>query len=121
MYRVTHNTLYRNSLRDIQSTAEAFARAQQQVSSGKRLQRASDDPAAAATGLRERAEIRRLRPRRDVGELAAAAPHDREPVLREHRRYVVSPAQVAGNVVGRVEHRHGARNTHSQADALASK
>lgn len=58
MYRVTHNTLYRNSLRDIQSTAEAFARAQQQVSSGKRLQRASDDPAAAATGLRERAEIR---------------------------------------------------------------
>lgn len=58
MYRVTNNTLYRNSLRDIQSTAEAFARAQQQVSSGKRLQQASDDPSAAATGLRERAEIR---------------------------------------------------------------
>ena len=58
MYRVTNNTLYRNSLREIQSTAEAFARAQQQVSSGKRLQQTSDDPAAAATGLRERAEIR---------------------------------------------------------------
>ncbi len=58
MFRVTENTLYRNSLRDIQRTAEDFARAQQQVSSGRRLQRASDDPAAAATGLTERAEIR---------------------------------------------------------------
>jgi flagellar hook-associated protein 3 FlgL len=58
MFRVTNNTLFRNTLRDIQSTAEAFARAQQQVSSGKRLQQASDDPSAAAIGLRERAEIR---------------------------------------------------------------
>lgn len=58
MFRVTANTLFRNSLRDIQSTAEAFARAQQQVSSGKRLQQASDDPTQAAIGLRERAEIR---------------------------------------------------------------
>lgn len=57
MFRVTHNTLFRNSLRDIHSTAEAFARAQQQVSSGKRVQRASDDPAAATIGLRERAEM----------------------------------------------------------------
>ena len=58
MFRVTANTLFRNSLRDIQSTAEAFAKAQQQVSSGKRLQQASDDPTQAAIGLRERAEIR---------------------------------------------------------------
>ena len=58
MFRVTSNTLYRNTLRDIQRTAEEFARAQQQVSSGRRLQQASDDPTAAATGLRERAEIR---------------------------------------------------------------
>jgi flagellar hook-associated protein 3 FlgL len=58
MFRVTSNTLFRNSLRDIQRTAEAFARAQQQVSSGRRLQQASDDPAAATIGLRERAEIR---------------------------------------------------------------
>lgn len=58
MFRVTANTLFRNSLRDIQSTAEAFAKAQQQVSSGKRLQQASDDPSLAAIGLRERSEIR---------------------------------------------------------------
>lgn len=60
MFRVTNNTLFRNSLRDIQSTAEAFARAQQQVASGKRLQQASDDPSSAVTGLRERAEISAL-------------------------------------------------------------
>ncbi len=58
MFRVTENTLYRNSLRDIQRTAEDFARAQQQVSSGRRLERASDDPSSAATGLTERAELR---------------------------------------------------------------
>ena len=57
MFRVTANTLFRNSLRDIQSTAEAFARAQQQVSSGRRIQQASDDPSAAVTGLRERGEM----------------------------------------------------------------
>jgi flagellar hook-associated protein 3 FlgL len=58
MFRVTANTLFRNTLRDIQSTAVAFARTQQQVSSGKRLQHASDDPSAATIGLRERAEMR---------------------------------------------------------------
>ncbi len=58
MFRVTENTIHRNSLRDIQRTAEAFARAQQQVSSGRRLDRASDDPAAAVVALKERAEIR---------------------------------------------------------------
>lgn len=57
MFRVTNNTVFRNSLRDIQSTAEAFAKAQQQVSSGKRIQQASDDPSAAATASRERAEV----------------------------------------------------------------
>jgi flagellar hook-associated protein 3 FlgL len=68
MFRVTANTLFRNSLRDIQSTAEAFAKAQQQVSSGKRLQQASDDPTQAAIGLRERAEIRAFDRYRDAND-----------------------------------------------------
>lgn len=68
MYRVTNNTIFRNSLNDIQSTAEAFARAQQQVSSGRRLQQASDDPSAAATGMRERAEIRATDRYRDAND-----------------------------------------------------
>ncbi len=58
MLRVTFNTLFRNSLRDVQRTGADFARAQAQVSSGKRLQQASDDPGAATIGLRERNEIR---------------------------------------------------------------
>ncbi|BCS33512.1 hypothetical protein TBR22_A27390 [Luteitalea sp. TBR-22] len=68
MYRVTNNTIFRNSLNDIQSTAEAFARAQQQVSSGRRIQQASDDPSAAAAGLRERAEIRATDRYRDAND-----------------------------------------------------
>lgn len=60
MLRVTFNTLFRNTLQDVQRTASEFARAQQQVSSGKRLQAPSDDPSAAAAGLRERDEIRAL-------------------------------------------------------------
>ena len=68
MYRVTNNTIFRNSLNDIQATAEAFARAQQQVSSGRRIQQASDDPSAAATGMRERAEIRATDRYRDAND-----------------------------------------------------
>ncbi len=58
MLRVTFNTLFRNTMRDVQRTGSEFARAQEQVSSGRRLQQASDDPAAAVIGLREREEIR---------------------------------------------------------------
>ena len=58
MLRVTFDTLFRNTLRDVQRTGAEFARAQQRVSSGRRLQQASDDPTAAATGLRERDEMR---------------------------------------------------------------
>jgi flagellar hook-associated protein 3 FlgL len=68
MYRVTNNTIFRNSLTDIQATAEAFARAQQQVSSGRRIQQASDDPSAAATGLRERADFRATDRYRDAND-----------------------------------------------------
>jgi flagellar hook-associated protein 3 FlgL len=58
--RVTFNTLFRNTLRDVQRTAADYARAQQQVSSGIKLQRPSDNPSAAGTALTERAEIRAL-------------------------------------------------------------
>lgn len=60
MLRVTFNTMHRNALRDIQRTATDYARAQQQVGSGKRYQQTSENPAGAAIGLRERTEIRAL-------------------------------------------------------------
>jgi flagellar hook-associated protein 3 FlgL len=58
MLRVTFNTLFRNTMRDVQRAGAEFARTQQQVSSGKRMQQASQDPSRAAAGLRERDEIR---------------------------------------------------------------
>lgn len=60
MFRVTDNTLYRNAIRDLQSTAEAFSRAQQRVATGQRFQQASEDPSAAAAGMRERAEMQAI-------------------------------------------------------------
>lgn len=58
--RTTFNTLFRNTLRDVQRTAADFARAQQVTSSGLRLQRPSDNPTDAATALGARAEVRAL-------------------------------------------------------------
>lgn len=58
--RTTFNTLFRNTMRDVQRTAADYARAQQVVSSGVRLHRPSDDPSASATGLGERAEMRAI-------------------------------------------------------------
>jgi flagellar hook-associated protein 3 FlgL len=58
--RVTFNTLFRNTLRDVQRTAADYAKAQHQVSSGVKLQRGSDNPSAAGTALTERAEIRTI-------------------------------------------------------------
>ena len=55
--RITFNTLYRDGLRQIETSAEALADAQKQVSSGKRVDRASDDPSAAVGGLANRAEL----------------------------------------------------------------
>ncbi|MCC6163532.1 MAG: hypothetical protein IT182_09305 [Acidobacteria bacterium] len=68
MLRVTENTIYRNSLRDIQNTATAFAKARQQAGSGMRYQQASDNPAAAAIAMRERAEINALDRYRDAND-----------------------------------------------------
>jgi flagellar hook-associated protein 3 FlgL len=58
--RMTFNTLFRNTLRDVQRTAADYARAQQVTSSGIKLQRPSDNPSDAATALGARAEVRAL-------------------------------------------------------------
>lgn len=58
--RTTFNTLFRNTVRDLQRTAGDYARAQQVTSSGIKLQRPSDDPSASATALDARSEMRAL-------------------------------------------------------------
>jgi flagellar hook-associated protein 3 FlgL len=55
--RITFNSLYRDGMRHIEEASQKLLAAQQQVSSGKRVDRASDDPAAAAGGLANRAEL----------------------------------------------------------------
>ncbi len=55
--RITFNTQFRDTMRNLAEAADAVVEAQRQVSSGKRVERASDDPAAAAGGLANRAEL----------------------------------------------------------------
>ena len=52
MMRITDDSNYRNILQDIQRIAERMQKAQNQVSSGKKLNRPSDDPSAAADVVR---------------------------------------------------------------------
>lgn len=58
--RVTANTGYESILSDLQHAAGELAKWQRQVSSGKRLHVPSDDPARAAVGVNERAELATL-------------------------------------------------------------
>jgi flagellar hook-associated protein 3 FlgL len=54
--RVTFGSMFRNSLFDINRTAEEMQRRQREVSSGKRIEVASDDPSAMSTTMAEKAE-----------------------------------------------------------------
>jgi len=55
--RTTFNSQYRNAQANIDRAAERFLEMQQQVASGKRVSRPSDDPAAAASAVAERAQV----------------------------------------------------------------
>jgi flagellar hook-associated protein 3 FlgL len=57
--RVTQQMRAFESLRSIELRGEAFARAQRQLSTGLRVERAGDDPAASARILRLRSELAR--------------------------------------------------------------
>jgi flagellar hook-associated protein 3 FlgL len=58
--RVTFNGSFAGAVRDIQRAASHLAEQQQQVSSGKRIDRPSDDPSATAGAIGERAEMATL-------------------------------------------------------------
>ena len=58
--RVTFSAQYRHGLENIEKAADRLADYQRQVSSGKRLERISDDPAAAASALSERNQLTQL-------------------------------------------------------------
>lgn len=55
--RVTFNAIFRDGQLDLERTATALQEAQRQVSSGRRVQTAADDPTAAASAIADHAEI----------------------------------------------------------------
>jgi flagellar hook-associated protein 3 FlgL len=58
--RVTDQILHNNALNNIARNLELYARAQQQVATGKRVTAFSDDPVAASTSLRAKIRIAEL-------------------------------------------------------------
>jgi flagellar hook-associated protein 3 FlgL len=55
--RVTFSSVFRNSMHDINRTAEATARRQREVSSGRKLEVGSDNPSGMSTTITEKAEM----------------------------------------------------------------
>jgi flagellar hook-associated protein 3 FlgL len=55
--RITFNSQYRDSAVAVEKGSERLLEAQQRVSSGKRMNRISDDPTAAATSVAERSQL----------------------------------------------------------------
>lgn len=58
--RVTFSAQYQNGIANIESAADRLAEFQRQVSSGKRLDRVSVDPAAATSAINERGNLAQI-------------------------------------------------------------
>ncbi|HEX6925003.1 MAG TPA: flagellar hook-associated protein FlgL [Longimicrobiaceae bacterium] len=58
--RITNNIIQRNALASLQANARALAIAQQRVSTGLRVERASDDPAAAGAIMGAQSSLRAI-------------------------------------------------------------
>lgn len=100
MTRVSTQNVFSNGLDELQRRQESLARSQEQLTSGKRVVRASDDPTAAARAERALATVTRadanqraLEASRNAMTLAEAALGDAGTLLLEAREALV----VAGN------------------------
>lgn len=58
--RITNNTAWRNALSGITTNSAAMAKLQSQISSGKRVESASDDPVAAGSAMGASSTLRAL-------------------------------------------------------------
>jgi flagellar hook-associated protein 3 FlgL len=70
--RVTFNSSFLQAEADLSRAAERLADTQRQVSSGRRVQAASDDPSAAAAGVVERSKIATYDQYADAADAASA-------------------------------------------------
>lgn len=100
MTRVSTQNLFSNGLDELQRRQQGLARTQEQLTSGKRVVRASDDPTAAARAERALATVARadanqraLESSRNAMALTEAALGDAGTLLQEARELIVS----AGN------------------------
>ena len=98
--RITTAFAFDNSLANLQRRQQALVQTQEQLTSGKRVLRASDDPAAAATAERALAALSRaeaqgraLDASRNAMQLAEAALGDAGEMLAQARELIIS----AGN------------------------
>lgn len=72
--RITNQTIQQQSLTNLQRSLRQVDEAQRRVTSGLRLEKASDDPSGAAAAMRARREVRALEQyQRNIGDAAARA------------------------------------------------
>ncbi len=95
--RVSSQNLFSNGLDELQRRQQSLARTQEQLTSGKRVVRASDDPTAAAraeralaTVARADTNLRALEASRNAMVLSEAALGDATSLLQEARELIVA-------------------------------
>ena len=93
--RVTERMIQRTALRHLRSQLEAFAQVNEEIASGKRLQRPAEDPVAAEVALSLRAELEALRAYERTIDLSSGWVAATESALRSLADLVVRSRNVA--------------------------
>lgn len=81
--RITNNIIQADSLASVQRGLQQVSAAQRKVSSGRKFERASEDPVAASTGMATRGSLRALDQYRRTIDLAKLRTSTEEQVLNE--------------------------------------
>ncbi|MEZ5966724.1 MAG: flagellar hook-associated protein FlgL [Planctomycetota bacterium] len=96
MTRITQAMLYARALRDVQANLRGSQRLQEQVATGRRVNRPSDDPAGMLRILPLRAELRRLdqltsntQLARETTDLGASALEDASELMQQTRELLI--------------------------------
>jgi flagellar hook-associated protein 3 len=96
MTRITQSMIYARALRDVQSSLQGSTRLQENVATGRRVNRPSDDPAAMLRILPLRADLRNLAQfqdnaalARETTDLGAASLEDASSIMQRTRELLV--------------------------------
>lgn len=120
--RTTFNETFRHGLEDISRTAEQLADAQRRVSSGRRINAPSDDPAATVQAINERATLATLDSYTRAGDTAfarlAVADSVLSDVINQLTAARVATVGARGSARGQAERDAAASELLSIRDAL---